>query len=109
MKGNSERPLCWWIARATSSLPVPDSPVIRTVRSHRAVVSIWRARALIGGELPMMPMSFRNDFDCTTFSPGSSFTCAYNRIGFDLHTLRDGRIGQKFRFGPKYLTLIRSP
>ena len=38
-KGRSRRVPCRWIARAISSLPVPDSPVMRTV----AVVSaIWR-------------------------------------------------------------------
>ena len=103
MKGSLARSLCWWIARATNSLPVPDSPVIRTVRSQRAVVSICRARAFMGGEFPIMPMSFRENFDCTIVSQSSTIIRDRGQSGFDLLTLSDGRIGQKFRFERKYL------
>src|SRR5436305_1431195 len=44
------------MARATSSLPVPDSPVIRTVRSLFAAVAIWQSRVFITAELPTMPL-----------------------------------------------------
>src|SRR5205809_4119654 len=44
------------MARATSSLPVPDSPVISTVRSLRAAVAIWQSRVFMTGEFPTMPL-----------------------------------------------------
>jgi hypothetical protein len=37
MNGLSRRPLAAWMARATSSLPVPDSPVTRTVDVEPAI------------------------------------------------------------------------
>ena len=40
--GASERGPCWWIASAVSSLPVPLSPVIRTVVRAGATCSITR-------------------------------------------------------------------
>jgi hypothetical protein len=40
--GPSRRPPSWWIASATSSLPVPDSPRISTVRSLRSTRVIMR-------------------------------------------------------------------
>ncbi len=38
--GSSRRGPCRWIARATSSLPVPLSPTIRTVSGFRATAPI---------------------------------------------------------------------
>ncbi len=38
ISGARERLLCWWMARATSSLPVPDSPWMSTVTSAGAVL-----------------------------------------------------------------------
>src|SRR5260370_26106513 len=103
MNGRTGLSLGWWMVRATISLPVPDSPVIRNIRSQRAVVSICRARAFMGGEFPIMPMSFRENFDCTIVSQSSTIIRDRGQFGFDLLTLRDGRIGQKFRFARKYL------
>ncbi len=44
-------------ARATSSLPVPDSPWISTVASVGATLRILLNRSCIGAQWPMMPMS----------------------------------------------------
>ena len=43
-----------WMARATRSLPVPDSPVISTVLLVLAIVSIILKTASIGSLRPMM-------------------------------------------------------
>ena len=43
-----------WIARATSSLPVPDSPVMSTVLLVGAIVSTSWNTASIGELVPMM-------------------------------------------------------
>ena len=48
------RRLLLWIARATSSLPVPDSPVMSTVLLVLAIDSIMRNSASIGSLRPMM-------------------------------------------------------
>ena len=42
ISGRRRRGLASWIARAISSLPVPDSPVISTVASVGATSSTWR-------------------------------------------------------------------
>ena len=52
--GRSCRGELKWIARATSSLPVPDSPVISTVLLVGAIVSISWKTASIGSLRPMM-------------------------------------------------------
>ncbi|MNN49137.1 hypothetical protein D3C81_1636460 [compost metagenome] len=44
-------------ARATSSLPVPDSPWINTLESVGATLRILLYRSCIGGQEPMMPIS----------------------------------------------------
>ncbi|MNP36753.1 hypothetical protein D3C76_1301640 [compost metagenome] len=44
-------------ARATSSLPVPDSPWIRTLESVGATLRILLYMSCIGGHEPMMPIS----------------------------------------------------
>ena len=52
--GAAERALLAWSQRATSSLPVPFSPVMSTRASHGATLSIsWRTCS-ISGEMPMM-------------------------------------------------------
>src|SRR5260221_68997 len=63
--------LCRCSARATNSLPVPDSPVTTAVRSQLAAVSIWRASSCIAGESPIMPtlLSFDSEFTFL-FPPG---------------------------------------
>ncbi|PYS95698.1 MAG: hypothetical protein DMF65_13875 [Acidobacteria bacterium] len=42
--GESERALRAWMKRASTSLPVPDSPVMMTVESARAAVSASATR-----------------------------------------------------------------
>ncbi|MNR39184.1 hypothetical protein D3C85_1573680 [compost metagenome] len=44
-------------ARATSSLPVPDSPWISTLESVGATLRILPYRSCMGGQEPMMPIS----------------------------------------------------
>ncbi len=51
-KARSERGECLWMARATSSLPVPVSPVMRTVESVGATFSIRDNTAFKAGEVP---------------------------------------------------------
>src|SRR5713226_5254800 len=71
MNGMPARALCRCNARATNSLPVPDSPVTTAVRSQLAAVSIWRASSCIAGESPIMPtlLSFDSEFTFL-FPPG---------------------------------------
>ena len=60
MNGLSRRSLWSWIARANSSLPVPDSPCSSTVaRVGAAMDTVCRIRR-IAGESPMICRSFRN-------------------------------------------------
>ena len=54
MNGFSARGLRSWIARATNSLPVPLSPVMRTVDCTSATVSIIWKIAFIIADVPMM-------------------------------------------------------
>ena len=56
--GRSRRGELKWIARATSSLPVPDSPVIRIVLVVPATVSISRKTAAITSLRPMMLLNW---------------------------------------------------
>ena len=53
-KGRSRRSELKWIARATSSLPVPDSPVMRIVLLVGAIVSTRSNTACMGLLRPMM-------------------------------------------------------
>src|SRR5881392_2065085 len=48
----AERALCRWSARATSSLPVPDSPVMSTVACDCASRPIARNTSCIAGACP---------------------------------------------------------
>ncbi len=53
--GPSRRGLAKWMARATSSLPVPLSPVMRTVPSTRAIFSMsWKTEFI----RPLVPTMF---------------------------------------------------
>jgi len=54
MNGVSARPLRRWIIRATSSFPVPLSPVIRTVEWVGAARSIVSRRLPIDGASPII-------------------------------------------------------
>ena len=53
--GLSRRPLPAWIALATSSLPVPLSPMIRTVASVGATLTIRARTSPIASESPTRP------------------------------------------------------
>ena len=53
-KGRPARVLCSWMARAISSLPVPDSPVISTVERAGATWSTSEKTACIRSERPMI-------------------------------------------------------
>ena len=50
--GRPERPEREWIARATSSLPVPDSPLTRTVDCVGAIFSTRRKTSRIAALSP---------------------------------------------------------
>jgi hypothetical protein len=54
-KGRLLRRLLWWMARATSSLPVPVSPRMRTVASRWATRAAWSKTRSSAFELPTMP------------------------------------------------------
>src|SRR6266576_2649711 len=56
MKGLPRRGERSWTARATSSLPVPDSPSISTVDVTGAICSILTRTSWIGGDSPRMPV-----------------------------------------------------
>ena len=60
--GSSRRADRAWIARATSSLPVPFSPKISTRPFVGAVTSIWRRSSRIG---PLSPMSVIPSSSCS--------------------------------------------
>ena len=51
-KGRRRRLPCWWMARATSSFPVPLSPRMSTGRSVAAIFSTSVYRACIPGDFP---------------------------------------------------------
>ena len=55
IRGISRCALLAWIARATSSLPVPVSPVISTVLFERATSSSLWITSWIARLLPMIP------------------------------------------------------
>ena len=71
-KGRSFRGELTWIARATSSLPVPLSPVMRTVLLVGAIVSTSWNSAIIG---PLLPMMFENWCDVWSARLSSTFSC----------------------------------
>jgi hypothetical protein len=56
------RSLCQWIARATSSLPVPDSPVISTVALLRAARRASSSAAVMAGLPEMMASGLWRDW-----------------------------------------------
>ena len=53
-KGRSRRGESWWMARAKSSFPVPDSPCSKTVESVGATRWIALDTSTIRGESPMI-------------------------------------------------------
>ena len=93
----------WWMARATSSLPVPDSPWMRMVESDAMIFSSSRNTPCIARELPMM-LSKRNWLAmprlidsrsrsrllssvwkvCTSSAPNSRRSCRCSSSGFDM-------------------------
>ncbi len=67
MNGRLRRGLALWMARATTSLPVPDSPRISTLESCTATwrISAWICRMV--GESPVGPCRMRRS-SCTSRS-----------------------------------------
>ncbi len=55
--GPSRRGERWWMARETTSLPVPDSPSTSTVVSKAATCSIMVRRVVTAGPVPVGPWS----------------------------------------------------
>jgi len=53
--GPSRRALIRWIARATSSLPVPVSPVMRTENGEEAAFPITFLTSIHAGDRPTIP------------------------------------------------------
>ena len=68
-KGFAARGDALWIASAASSLPVPLSPVMKTLAREAATLSIVRYTACIGAEAPMKPKNrSRESWARTVFS-----------------------------------------
>ena len=64
-----------WMARATSSFPVPDSPSINTVAVTGAICSILTSTSWTAGDSPMMPVrcwSLRRSIRRRTVATASS-------------------------------------
>ena len=55
MNGPSRRALIRWMARATSSFPVPVSPVMSTEKGEAAAFSTTLRRSSQAGERPTIP------------------------------------------------------
>jgi hypothetical protein len=51
--GPRARSLFWWVARATSSLPVPLSPKMKTLAVEAATASISRYTSRMGSDCPV--------------------------------------------------------
>ena len=81
--GRSRRGELTWMARATSSLPVPDSPVISTVLDVGATVSINWNTASIG---PLEPMMFENWWAVWRARFSSTFSCCSRLRSSSLRT-----------------------
>ncbi len=56
MNGFARRGLSWWMARATSSLPVPLSPSMSTVLDTGAICSILTSTSRIASLSPISPV-----------------------------------------------------
>src|SRR5690554_6213889 len=70
MNGPSARGPCRWIIRATSSLPLPDSPLINTGAWLRASLRVWLRSLRICGDSP-------------SSRPGSSLSSGGCSLGSD--------------------------
>ena len=85
------------MARATSSLPVPDSPVMSTVLLVGAIVSTSWNTASIGPLLPMMfenwcdvwSARFSRTFSCCSRLRSSSLPDAHAQVALELGRLLD--------------------
>ena len=62
--GSSLRRLCACKALATSSLPVPDSPVMSTVASVGATVRIMESMLVMAGERPRISVLAFSSENC---------------------------------------------
>src|SRR5216683_2763309 len=101
MNGMPARALCRCNARATNSLPVPDSPVTTAVRSQLAAVSIWRASSCIAGESPIMPTLLSFDSEFTFLFPPGEICGSVGPI-----YQRQARTVPKFPFGYQLVLLV---
>jgi len=82
MNGLARRGDRSWIARATSSFPVPDSPSISTVELTGAICSILTSTSWIAGDSPMMPVrccSLRRSIRRRTVAATSAGSAGFSR------------------------------
>src|SRR5437016_1603043 len=93
MNGMPARALCRCSARATNSLPVPDSPVTTAVKSQLAAVSIWRASSCIAGDSPIMPTLLSFDSEFTHVSSVGEIDLLTQFTSDKRNPLRDLRLG----------------
>ena len=93
MNGAVARPLRWWTARATSSLPTPLSPVMSTVVRAAATFSITENTDCMAG---LRPTICSNRPRSASRSRNSSLSCASWR--FDKAALTSASISEA-RFG----------
>ncbi len=66
-------------ARATNSLPVPDSPVISTVESVLTMRIIRSKTIFMAGELPMMLLNSNRPWSCFRRYTFSERSCCFSR------------------------------
>ena len=89
--GNQRRRLWVWIARATSSLPVPLSPRITTLESVSATVRIISSTCAMAGLTARMGVTSRQLR--VTFSLSRTFSSASARVRSALRTRFDRSSG----------------
>ena len=82
MKGLSARGLCLCNACATSSLPVPDSPLMSTVMLERASLAMARNTSCIAGASPIISGVFSGTEDVVALA------CCLRFLWPWLHALR---------------------
>src|SRR5256884_5702779 len=75
-KGCDDRADPLWMARATSSFPVPVSPVMRTVESVGATLATRESTACRAGDEPTISSNIDIDFfPQLLISPGADLRC----------------------------------
>jgi len=101
-KGSLARALAAWMPRATSSLPVPVSPSIRTAIGDAAALSISRKTEAMGAPVPIMgsklPRRARSRRNTPTWARSCSaeaFSCSQRRALLDRHRHAPGQRGEQ--------------